>query len=866
MKKGMCRILSVLLSAGLLLTGCGDTVTTNNTQPNKVTIEMTEGGGTQAVTDVVIGDETGTDTDAMNETNSGTADGDVLGAYDFGNFIMLPAEYNYNWTSRVVMPLDAKLKINVATNLVDLVKEPNTGFVDITYNIDAACKKRITSNDLTLAELLDGVGGNIFDKRDVIYYYLVFLTDEQGKDLAKPYVLPITIADVVEVPEVVFTTDKCLRFSDTVEVMPISKQAVGSDTEAMKLIDACEEYMGIIPITVSYFDDILAGQVKEITQQDLKYYAKNGIGLVYRGVSGEERSAWKYIDCSQFAAEIPYSVVDFDTDFVTKVSSAKTGTEFLNIMPQYMDVEFCDGTIQTLPLRYNYETNVTGYGVREPDLIMLENGCVSDVVIDCEAVPNYYKASLVFNDTLNKTQVTEWMGLATKRQALNQIKTSPIQSVITYGVDMTINDNSAVVLNIASMYKDIVLLDKVTDTADSTGNHISFSFGEQTEEQGTVTKTRAAVGADIGSSADNAWGSYETGKSVSYEAKMGTVLLNAEDSAQVLAAMHLMDMEGTFSISVAEFDSTRYKTMEDVAKMPIKVMLQNPLVPYILEVGSVVTKTEVIYTIRYITDADTGVSWQKAADAAAYELGVTLKSIDDISDKYNRLNTQITVGAEYQTNFINILKNVKEDWSGVDTTFTALYTPYGLFMNNVAGDYGYAAAYKLVCDKAGIPCEMVIGTANGYFHTWNKVCIDNAWYNVDVSINDVAVGVSAVERDFRDRCLFVPDKQVEAMYKTVYGGHTAATSKDAVENIASDSLSDYLLNADLVKLAQGEGTVKIKLNDVPSVKEIQGITDSAYSVYITKGGSVDIGDSVIIYTLDGVICYAPGSMVDKVIV
>lgn len=860
MKRIKCRILSLLLCCGFVFTACSDTTVTNNTKPNRVTIETTE--NISSVTEPITTDSAEViDVPAIEDLengNSGTADGEVVGAYDCGNFIMLPAEYNYNWTSRVVMPEDAKLKINVVTNLLDLVDEPDNTFVDITYNIDAACKKRINTNDITLTELFDGVVGieGIYDKKDVIYYYLVFLTDEQGNDLEKPYVLPITVADIIEVPSVTFTADKSLYFSGDVEVMPISRGAAIGDNEAVNsLLNTCDEYIGIIPITVSYFDSIMTGVTQSVSAQDLKHYAKNDIAIVYRGVEGEQRSAWKYIDCSQFAPEIANSVVGFDNGFETKVCNAKTYTEFLDIMPQYMDVEFCDGEVRTVPVRYSFENNAIGYGVREPDLVMLETGCTSDIVLDCEAVPGYYRTSITFNGSLSKTEVTEWLSAATKRQLLYTIKTSPLQCVKTSGVDMTINDNSAVVLNIASMYKDIVLMDKVSSSGD---NHLSFNFGGQSSEQ------IEGMGTDLVTS-DNTWGGYEAGKSVNYEAKMGSIILNAEDSAQVLAAMHLIDTEPTFSIPISEFDSGRYKTIDDIVDMPYKVMLQNPLVAYILEIGCVVTKTEVIYTVRYIVDSETATAWQRGASAAAYELAVTLKSINDDSEKYSRLNTQLTVGAEYHTSFVSILKTVNKDWTDIDKTFLSLYTPYGLFTDNVAADYGYASAYKLVCDKAGLPCEIVQGTANGYLHTWNRVCVNNQWYNIDTAVNDVPVGVSELEREFRDRCLFVSDSQMEAMYKILYSEHMAGEGKDTMENISSSELSDYLLNADLAKIAKGEGALRVKLNDIPAVSNIRTISDSAYSVYIAKGGSVDIGNSALIYTVDGVICYAPILMLEKVV-
>ena len=49
----------------------------------------------------------------------------------------------------------------------------------------------------------------------------------------------------------------------------------------------------------------------------------------------------------------------------------------------------------------------------------------------------------------------------------------------------------------------------------------------------------------------------------------------------------------------------------------------------------------------------------------------------------------------------------------------------------------YSRAFKLVCDKLGIPCILVSGTGDGGDHMWNYVQMeDNNWYLVDVTWDD----------------------------------------------------------------------------------------------------------------------------------
>lgn len=49
---------------------------------------------------------------------------------------------------------------------------------------------------------------------------------------------------------------------------------------------------------------------------------------------------------------------------------------------------------------------------------------------------------------------------------------------------------------------------------------------------------------------------------------------------------------------------------------------------------------------------------------------------------------------------------------------------------------GYAKAFQLLLNAAGIDCIYVVGKASGSGHAWNQVYIEDQWYNVDVTWND----------------------------------------------------------------------------------------------------------------------------------
>ena len=66
-----------------------------------------------------------------------------------------------------------------------------------------------------------------------------------------------------------------------------------------------------------------------------------------------------------------------------------------------------------------------------------------------------------------------------------------------------------------------------------------------------------------------------------------------------------------------------------------------------------------------------------------------------------------------------------------------IFDVYGALITGVCVCEGYAEAFKLLCDREGIPCLTVIGTGNGGAHKWNMVQMeDGEWYLLDSTWDD----------------------------------------------------------------------------------------------------------------------------------
>lgn len=76
-----------------------------------------------------------------------------------------------------------------------------------------------------------------------------------------------------------------------------------------------------------------------------------------------------------------------------------------------------------------------------------------------------------------------------------------------------------------------------------------------------------------------------------------------------------------------------------------------------------------------------------------------------------------------------------------NTSAVSYYEPvsceaYGALVTGSAICEGYAKAFKLLCDRSGIPCEIIGGMVEGEPHMWNYVQLGGSYYLVDATFDD----------------------------------------------------------------------------------------------------------------------------------
>ena len=76
--------------------------------------------------------------------------------------------------------------------------------------------------------------------------------------------------------------------------------------------------------------------------------------------------------------------------------------------------------------------------------------------------------------------------------------------------------------------------------------------------------------------------------------------------------------------------------------------------------------------------------------------------------------------------------------TGVTTTADGwqYFTAYGAIVDGEAVCEGYAKSMQILLSRAGIPCLMIRGDAEGVAHMWNTVELGGEWYHVDPTWDD----------------------------------------------------------------------------------------------------------------------------------
>jgi len=122
---------------------------------------------------------------------------------------------------------------------------------------------------------------------------------------------------------------------------------------------------------------------------------------------------------------------------------------------------------------------------------------------------------------------------------------------------------------------------------------------------------------------------------------------------------------------------------------------------------------------------------KEIGSAAATFLSGVPSSMSDI-EKYHLIAQKLCDETQYDYDAYNIINVSGPDSPRTKQVWLAL-SLYGGLVNHLSVCQGFSIAYQYLCQREGLPCDVIIGQTPLGLHAWNVIKLDEDYYNVDVT-------------------------------------------------------------------------------------------------------------------------------------
>lgn len=165
----------------------------------------------------------------------------------------------------------------------------------------------------------------------------------------------------------------------------------------------------------------------------------------------------------------------------------------------------------------------------------------------------------------------------------------------------------------------------------------------------------------------------------------------------------------------------------------LETTYQNPLI-FGIESASSNPYTNTLY-VTYTLDQSTQEERQELVLKEAQNIIASIITADMTDlQKEEAINDYLCSNLEYD--YAALESAEKNNYKYADPEFDDSFTVYGALINKVCVCKGYAEAFKLLADLAGLDSLVVTGQMDSVGHAWNKININNEWLTIDVTNND----------------------------------------------------------------------------------------------------------------------------------
>ena len=204
------------------------------------------------------------------------------------------------------------------------------------------------------------------------------------------------------------------------------------------------------------------------------------------------------------------------------------------------------------------------------------------------------------------------------------------------------------------------------------------------------------------------------------------------------------------------------------------------------------------------------VAYQAAVDEA-YQACIqeNMTSLEKVAAAHDWL----VANCQYDPYVSNNLGKTQENWVPYETSDGTVYgedervyTSYGAFVERNIVCQGYSLAFKVLMDRAGVPCCYV----NNDGHAWNMVQLNGTWYHVDSTWDDPTysnIDIGDFAGRVSRRYFLLSDEEFgtnHAAWTTEYGYECGSTC-EAKDVLADAQTVSLYLSGDKLYLAKTDG-------------------------------------------------------------
>ena len=293
-------------------------------------------------------------------------------------------------------------------------------------------------------------------------------------------------------------------------------------------------------------------------------------------------------------------------------------------------------------------------------------------------------------------------------------------------------------------------------------------------------------------------------------------------------------LAGVEMIDVSEFPEAKDMALLDDILM--EAYYQNPLILGVQ--GYQFNRQLMLIRVVYDDDSKTQARKQKEIQEKLTEVisqivtpGMTDEEIELAINQY--LCDTVTYDED-------ALANAEEnDFMYVDESFNDSFTAYGALINGKCVCSGYAAAFKLLSDTAGLESIVVTGILDGGLaHAWNKIKLDGDWQIVDVTNNDTDFIPNALLNlpDYAGERVLVEDKSF--MMDKLIDDYKGDSESCEYYHVTDRYFPTGEMAERLAKDLQSEGEATLRTDYDLDDERFYGITDAVYEI---------MGDDVNLY-------------------